>query len=355
MDELAILLGENLKEQKAIKSTQGLEPGTISSYFVFGNYRFKVRVTKILIETQSIGGDNVVWGNVNFGVWNSQKWGDVSQSSFILGNALAGVLGTSKLGSQNSSYETVEEIFLSQTIPTIAITEVSKWLGGEASDFPNYMAIGTGTTAYSETDTALETEIARKVITYDVDTSKTVKYQIEIFSTETAYHSAGFRELGLLNASSNGDLFMRGIISAFELDGATNGRITITEELSDETFGDALMTTAGLNVVRNWLGSVNSTAPTYMAWGTGTTTPVVGDTTLEGEQERNAFGITGRLNNVITYEGILAKDEANATNITKSGLFNASSSGTLFCQTKFGAINKTALFQVFETDRITVE
>jgi hypothetical protein len=352
-DELADLIGQNMKEQKAIKATQGLEPGTISSYFVFGNYKFQIRVTKILIETQNIGGESLIWGNQTFGIWNSFKWGDTTTTSFILGNSLAGVLGTNKLGTQSSSYETVEEVILNQTIPTIARYEIAKWLAGESADKPSYLALGTDSTAYDSSDTTLGSEIARKSVSYDIDTDKTVEYQIEILTTETEYHSDTFREVGLLNASSNGDLFARGIISSLQLDQATNCRITITHELKNTSIGNSMVTTAGLNLVRNWLGS-SATSLTHMAWGTGTTALSASDTTLEGEQQRNAITLS-RVNNVITMEGILAKDEAIGQDITKVGLFNASSSGTLFSQTKFGAINKTALFQVFETDKLTIE
>jgi len=354
MSEIGELIGENLKQQKARSETQGLEPGTISSYFVFGNYKFKIRITKILIEQQNIGGDTLVWGNSVFGVWGSFKWGSAANQSFILGNPYAGVLGTSPLGSQASSYSTVEELILNQTIPTIAREEIAKWLAGQSADYPTHMALGTGTTAYSEDDTALETEIARKTISYDVSTSKTVEYILEILSTDTTYHSDTFREVGLFNASSNGELFARKVISALNMDPSTNTRITITQELSDFSQGQALMTTAGLNEIRDWLGGESATAPTHCAWGTGTTAVDASDTTLEGEQERNAFITTSRTDNITSFESILLKTEANGSDITKSGLFNAASSGDLFCETKFGAINKTSLFQVFETDRITV-
>ena len=59
-----------------------------------------------IIQTRSIAGDVLIWGNSTFGMWNSFKWGNAANTSFVLGNSLAGILGTSKLGSQLSSYVT---------------------------------------------------------------------------------------------------------------------------------------------------------------------------------------------------------------------------------------------------------
>ncbi len=354
IQRLGKTLGESMKQSKARGETQGLQSGGASSLFVFADYKFRVRVTKVLIETQSIGGDTLIWGNATFGIWNSFKWGNSATTSFILGNSLAGVLGTSKLGSQSSSYQTVEEIILTQTIPIIAKQEIAKWIASESATSPTHMALGTSSTEYTDSDTALGTEIARKTISIDVATDKKVEYEVEILSTDTAYHSDTFREVGLLNNSVGGTLFSRNIISALNLDSATNARITVTYDLSDISAGTALFTTAGLNQIRNWLGSSSATAPGYTAWGTGTSATAPGDTTLEGETERNAFSTTNRVGNLVTFESILTKGEANGDTITKSGNFNAATVGTLFTEVLYGGINKSSLFKIFETDRMQV-
>jgi len=356
MDSLGDFLGQNLKEQKARIETQGLEPGIISSYFVFGNYRFKIRVTRVLIEKQNLGGDSLIWGNSAFGTWGSYKWGDQATYGFVLGHPLAGVLGTSKLGSNLSSYETVEEIILTQVIPTVAREEVAKFLAGESATSPTHMALGTDDTAFSESDTSLGNEIARKTITCDLSEDKTVKYQIEILSTDTEFITGNpeFKEIGLFNSDTGGTLFTRAISSGFTHSQTENTRITITHYIDDDSVGNSTITLSGLNGIRDWLGGSSSVYPQYIAWGTGTTDVSESDTALEGEIERNALIKTTRNGAIITYEGILDRTEGNGNDITKSGLFDQSSGGTLIAESKFGEISKTSFFQVYETDKITI-
>jgi hypothetical protein len=167
---LGEFLGGNFKQQKSRTETQGLEPGSISSYFVFADYGFRIRVTKILIEKQDLG------------------------TAFILGHPTNGILGTSELGEGTlGTYSTEEEVILNQTIPTIAREEIAKWLASETSTAPTHLALGVDGTAYSEANTELGDEVYRASISnYDTTTDKTAEYQIEILSTDT--DSYGFVE-----------------------------------------------------------------------------------------------------------------------------------------------------------------
>jgi len=355
MTELGDLLGGMLKEQNSMKATQGIEPGTISSYFVFGSYRFKIRVTKILVEKQNIGGDSLIWGNSTFGTWGTHKWGGAANQSFILGNSLAAILGTSLLGSQSSAYTTVETILLTQTIPDIARYEIAKWIGNESANYPVQMALGTGSTAYSNVDTTLENEVARKTISYDISNNKKIEYQIEILSTDTSFHTDdGFREVGLFDATTSGNLHARGLISSLSLNAAENARITITQDLEDDSIGDATISTAGLNNMQLFLSGASPTSPSHMAWATGTSDINISDLVLEGEIERSAIQTRSRLNDEVSIIGILAKNQGVSSAITKSGLFDANTSGNMFAETKFGDIDKTSLFQIYETDKVIV-
>lgn len=332
VENLGELLGASAKENKAKGETQGLEAGTISTYFVFGNYRLRVRVTRVLMESQTIG------------------------TAFILGHPDNGKLGTSTLGEGTlGSFTQIELLNIIQTMPDTAVIELSKWLAGESATNPDNFAAGTNSTAFAQSDTTLGTETDRTTVdTFTLSTDKKATFVTEIKSTDTGFHSSAIREIGLFNDASAGEMFARIIIASLTMDNTKNYRFTIDLELFDITTGNALFTTAGLNEIRDWLGNASATAPTHMAWGTGTTTPVVGDTTLEGEQERNSIDDTNRLNNLISFKSILTSSEANGQSITKSGLFNAASTGTLFCETKFGAISKTSLFQINEEDRMRV-
>lgn len=56
----------------------------------------------ITVNEANIAGLSLIWGNTNYGIWGTGKWGSAVQTSFILGNATAGILGISPLGSQTS-------------------------------------------------------------------------------------------------------------------------------------------------------------------------------------------------------------------------------------------------------------
>lgn len=55
------------------------------------------------VQISNIGGDTLIWGSPSFGIWGQFKWGNQATFGFVLGHATAGVLGTSKLGSNTST------------------------------------------------------------------------------------------------------------------------------------------------------------------------------------------------------------------------------------------------------------
>ena len=57
------------------------------------------------IQARSIAGENGIWDNQFFGIWDTSKWSSGTyETSFILGNSLAAILGSSKLGSVTSDW-----------------------------------------------------------------------------------------------------------------------------------------------------------------------------------------------------------------------------------------------------------
>jgi len=328
-NKLAETLGQAIADKNRIKSSQ-INPGTIHSYFVFNNYRLKVRTTRCKVEYRDIG------------------------NAFILGHPTNGVLGTSELGAGTmGAWTEVETLYVTQEIPDVAKNAIAQWLKDGTGNPPSYMAFGTDGTAYTVDDTALGAEVSRNAVTTDITNDAKIIFTVELKSVDPIIGST-VREIGLFNASSGGTLFTRYVISDLATTNTKEYRFTIDMELFDDTIGKGVWTTAGLNEVRNWLGGSSATQPTYCAWGTGTTTPASTDTTLEGEVQRNVINISSVVDNVVTHETLLTTAQANGNAITKSGLFNASSGGTLFVENLYGAIQKSSLFQVHEIDRITV-
>ena len=69
---------------------------------------FKPRRRYFQVQKQSVAGDTLIWGNNTYGIWNSFKWGNTAQASFVLSSSSYGILGTSQLGSQASSPVTIK-------------------------------------------------------------------------------------------------------------------------------------------------------------------------------------------------------------------------------------------------------
>lgn len=65
------------------------------------------RQSGCIVSVRSIAGDGLIWGNQNFGIWGTGKWGNQASQSFVLGNPQAGVLGTSELGTKTSTFQVV--------------------------------------------------------------------------------------------------------------------------------------------------------------------------------------------------------------------------------------------------------
>jgi len=100
--------------------------------------------------------------------------------------------------------------------------------------------------------------------------------------------------------------------------------------------------TAGKNELASLITG-NGTAFGYMAVGTGTTSVVAGDTTLETELDRNATTVSGgtATNNTIEFETVWNAGDGTGS-ITEAGIFNAASSGDMLARTTFSAVNKSA-------------
>jgi hypothetical protein len=96
-----------------------------------------------------------------------------------------------------------------------------------------------------------------------------------------------------------------------------------------------------------------------MAFGTGTTTPTISDTTLGTEVDRNAFDespIKSVGSGTYDFSGFLALTEGNGNDISEIGLFDASSSGNMKLRELLSdVISKTSTIDLGVGVRITIE
>ncbi|RLG87298.1 MAG: hypothetical protein DRO18_03375 [Thermoprotei archaeon] len=102
---------------------------------------------------------------------------------------------------------------------------------GLTEDKFGYLAIGTGTTAESASDTALESEIARKAATVTQTTTTitddTALLEATFSSADGLSGSSNVSETGIFNASSGGDMLARKVFSAVPVDWDAGDTLTI--------------------------------------------------------------------------------------------------------------------------------
>jgi hypothetical protein len=91
-----------------------------------------------------------------------------------------------------------------------------------------------------------------------------------------------------------------------------------------------------------------------IAIGTGTNAAAAGDTTLQTEVARSAFGSSSTVANVATMTSTFAAGTGTGA-ITEAGVFsNATSGGTMMSRVVFSVINKGSLDSLSITWTITV-
>jgi hypothetical protein len=100
-----------------------------------------------------------------------------------------------------------------------------------------------------------------------------------------------------------------------------------------------LVVTTGRNYIASRMTGATPAVMSRMAVGTGTTEPVIANTTLETELTRVALDSQNTTDNVSTYIATYGAGIATGA-ITEAGIFNAASAGTMLCRTVFGVVTK---------------
>ena len=114
-----------------------------------------------------------------------------------------------------------------------------------------------------------------------------------------------------------------------------------------------LVVTVGKNYIASRMASNSATVMSHMAIGTGTGTPIVGDTTLGIEAGRVAVSSFSASTNTVTATATFPAGTGTGA-ITEAGILNGSSTGTLLCRTTFPVVNKASSDSIAITWVITV-
>lgn len=94
-------------------------------------------------------------------------------------------------------------------LTNVAIIEIRDWLAGNSATAPTHINVGDGSTSSAPTDTALESEIGTRN-SVDTPTTSTQSVKFTTLFDSTDKNGESFREVGLFNASTSGDMFARG-------------------------------------------------------------------------------------------------------------------------------------------------
>jgi|TARA_R110000751_G_scaffold33809_1_gene84006 hypothetical protein len=113
-------------------------------------------------------------------------------------------------------------------------------------------------------------------------------------------------------------------------------------KVKEERTEKNLVVSAGLTFIASRMKDTTAGAMSHMGLGSGTTTEAAGQTdltTLLGSRE--ALDSTTASSNTIVYVASFEAGDATGA-VTEAGIFNAASSGSMLCRTKFNVVNKAA-------------
>ena len=117
-----------------------------------------------------------------------------------------------------------------------------------------------------------------------------------------------------------------------------------------------LVVDAGLNILRDRIAGLSTSAVSHMAVGTGVGSVSAANTALSSETFRNNITETIATNKVMTFKMYLSSTQANGggtSTLTEIGLFNAASGPTMFARALLASsIPKSSLVTVTFTWQI---
>ncbi len=350
-------IGTIWREQNTTKANT-FSRGEIGTLFNFASTTVTVRSTQKQLVARSVIGSGGIYDNNKFGVYGLNEYANLATvtGAFVLGHTSFGILGTGNvlLGSGNmSEWEGTESTVTSKRITNVGRTGIRDWLAGSGNTAPTYMGIGSGNTAFAATQTELDAEISgnRANVSFS-STDKGISYNAT-WGVLTATGNT-ILEIGIFDATGNGNMFDRIVF-----EGGLNKTDLLQVMARDriEFVNTLPMVDAGIIEIKDWLIGVSANAPTYMAWASGSTTPVETDTSIEGEVERNILTATGTSTDYrVDFESILEATQATANvAIRKTGVFNAASSGNMFTESTNPQIVKTNRFSIQTTHKISID
>jgi len=123
----------------------------------------------------------------------------------------------------------IEKEVIDNLIVSAGKTRVANLIGGTNTTYFNYIAIGTGTTSPSDSDTALENEVKRKQATVSNNNNQEIFEATFDFDSSESY---AITEAGIFDSASGGTMLDRLTFSAKNVDIDTSLMVRITVSVS---------------------------------------------------------------------------------------------------------------------------
>jgi hypothetical protein len=123
--------------------------------------------------------------------------------------------------------------------------------------------------------------------------------------------------------------------------------------LKDDREFSNLVVTVGKEFIASRMVGTASAVMSHMAIGEGSTSPVVGNSTLGNELGRVTLASGTSTGAVATYVATFGAGTGTGP-ITEAGIFNAGAAGTMLCRTVFAVVNKGAADSMTVTWTVTI-
>ena len=273
--------------------------------FTLVDMSITARVNAVKVEHRTYDEEvgALIWGSATRGIWGTCKWTSSATSPF---------------GSWSTTTETtgLNEVFTNE-----GISEVTDWIAGDGGIGIEYVdfdsnAINVSTVVVNATLTDISAVMS---MNQGVGvTTNNVHFDNDNIGTVTYYTT---NALGITKTNLQ------------------EVRVTITVDYTWNT----PLTTIGANAIMGFIGGSMSTLPSHIAFGNGSSTVAVTDTTMENELQRVTTTADKEFYNSANIDGVLtqALPAGQPLIINRYGLFDAASSGNMWASAFQFDITKT--------------
>ena len=142
-------------------------------------------------------------------------------------NATCGIKGRVIVEHYDNYDQLIERREFNNLFLNVGKAQVVGLLINSGGSYPTHIGVGTGTTAESAMDTALEAEVMREAISdYSITTTDVTNDTATFETTISFSDSYAITEYGLFDAASAGNLFARKVQTAIDVSDGNSLKIT---------------------------------------------------------------------------------------------------------------------------------